>query len=472
MHASRHQGIIRLFFILQQLGVLILLWTIYPLVNWLRFDGALGIDPYREAGLLLFASALLEIFTRDPESRAMSGLSRQRLASISHRQTLFALVTIFGTMVMLKDDSLSRVFLASFFTCYFAWIYWTNQFGFRLLHRALYRNGEKGNTGAVLIGAPADLDRFCANSESPKTPGTDIVGYIPVPAGPDMAVMQIAIPRLGDLADIRKICEETRARALLLLGLRDRPDVVSPVRAVSGELGLRTMWIEDVDVHYGKGAHPYYSGRFSVVSQIREPLEDPTNRAIKRCFDLIFSFIGIVAVLPITIILVKGLQLLFSPGPLFYRQRRSGRNGENFEILKFRTMHVCGKDEFEQARPGDTRIYRGASFLRRFSIDELAQLLNVLRGEMSVVGPRPHPVELDERLSRESPVYRLRHLAKPGITGLAQSRGWRGETKYPSQLRNRTRLDLFYIQKWSLLLDIRILFETVVQVLRPSRSAV
>lgn len=472
MFASRHQGIIRLFFILQQLGVLALLWTIYPLVNWLRFDWELAMGPYREAGLLLFAAALVEIFSRDPESRAMSGLSRRRLASISHRQTLFALVSILGTMVMLKDDSLSRVFLVTFFLCYFIWIYWTNQYGFRLLHQFLYKTGAKGNSGAVLIGKPDDVGRFCTDADSPKTPGTDILGYIPVPAGVEGGALSLSIPQLGEFADIRRVCEETRARVLLLLGLRDRPDVVSPVKQVSGELGLRTMWIEDVDTHYGKDSHPFYSGRFSVVSHIREPLEDPTNRAIKRCFDLVFSTLGIVALLPPLVVYVKAVQMMFARGPLFYRQQRTGRNGEVFEILKFRSMYFCEKDEFEQARPGDSRVYPGARLLRRLSIDEFPQLINVFRGDMSVVGPRPHPIPLDERLSKENPVYRMRHLSKPGITGLAQSRGWRGETKSGRQLANRTRLDLFYIKKWSLGFDIRIIFETIPQFIKPPKTAV
>ena len=133
-------------------------------------------------------------------------------------------------------------------------------------------------------------------------------------------------------------------------------------------------------------------------------------------------------------------------------------------------MHVSDNDRFIQARKNDTRIYKGAGFLRRFGIDELPQLINVFTGEMSMVGPRPHPTSLDESLAPDNHNYRQRYLAKPGITGLAQSRGWRGETRELKQIRNRVRLDLFYIKKWSLLFDCRILFATAWELICPHQS--
>jgi len=469
MFSSRHNGIARLFFILQQAGVVVWLWLVYPLVNGWRFDGALRAEPYVEASLLLVAAALLEYFTRDPETRHLSGLSRQRLASVSHRQTLFGLVTIFGAMVMFKDDSLSRAFLLVYFVVYFGWISWTNQFGHRLLHRALYRSDRKGLARTLVVGEPGEIARFCSDEGSPRPPGTQLLGFVPV--GPDSSVRPLTLPVLGAFSDLRSICEETRARALLLLGIQDRRDLVRPLTRISSELGLRTMWIDDVDTGYGRGFELYHTGRFSVISQLREPLEDPANRAVKRSFDLAASTFGILFVLPPAVLLTAALQRIHSPGPLFFRQTRSGRNGEPFEVLKFRTMRVAEDEEFVQATAGDARIFPGGDFLRRASIDELPQLINVFRGEMSIVGPRPHPLPLDRRLAAENPNYRLRNLAKPGITGLAQCRGWRGETRHPLQLRNRVRLDLFYIQHWSVGFDLRIIAATGVQPFRPPRSA-
>ncbi|MEM9283415.1 MAG: exopolysaccharide biosynthesis polyprenyl glycosylphosphotransferase, partial [Verrucomicrobiota bacterium] len=402
-------------------------------------------------------------------TRDLSGLSGDRLASVSHRQTLFSLVIVFGAMVMLKDDSISRVFLAIFFAVYFLWISWSNHFGHRLLHRALYHNNEKGLSGTVLVGDPTEVLRFCDAPRSPQPPGTDILGYIPVGVG--AAAVEPSLPRLGEFSDLREICQQTKVRALLLLGLHGRRDLVNPLASLSAELGLRTMWIEDVSTQFGKGFHPYHTDRFSVVSHIREPLEDPTHRALKRGVDLFLSTLAVLTVLPPMMLAVAVIHRIYSPGPLFFRQERSGRNGELFQILKFRSMYAEPNADFEQARNQDPRIFPGGHWLRRFSLDELPQLLNVMVGQMSLVGPRPHPVSLDEYLSQEDPFYRMRNLVKPGITGLAQSRGWRGETRNDRQLRNRIRLDLFYIQNWSLLFDLRIMGATLAQLLRPPKSA-
>lgn len=469
MFPSRHHGIFRLFFALQLTGILALVWILYPIVNFLRFEGELGSGPYLEATLLLFASAILEYLTRPPQTRRLGGLGRPQLTAITHRQTLFSLVVIFGAMVMLKDDSLSRAFIVSFFAAYYFWVLWTNHFGYRMLHRLLYSDSEKGLSTTLLVGKPQEIDRYCSSPSSPRPPGTDFLGYVPV--GGDAAVLEIGLPVLGDFAELRSICERSKARALLMLGLGDRRDLRSPISALSSELGLRTMWIEDVSTDYGTGVEPCSVDQFSVVSQMREPLEDPINRCLKRAFDLAFSSLAIACILPGAIAFVAILHRLYSPGPLFYRQERSGRNGVPFQIYKFRSMHADPNAQFKQATEGDPRIFKGGDLIRKLSIDELPQLLNVFRGEMSIVGPRPHPIALDEQLCRENPTYRLRNLSKPGLTGLAQSRGWRGETSNPSQIRNRVRLDLFYIQKWSPILDLRIIGETVIQVIKPPRSA-
>ncbi|NNE93510.1 MAG: exopolysaccharide biosynthesis polyprenyl glycosylphosphotransferase [Verrucomicrobiales bacterium] len=473
MFSSRSQGITRLHFVFQLAGVLALVWIIYPAVNWIRFGGELKAHDYVLVTGVLIVAALLEILTRPGETKHLSGLSRSQVTAVTHRQTLFALVSVFGTMVMLKDNSLSRAFLALFFPFYFVWIAWSNRTGYRMLHRTLYRNRGKGLSKALLIGPRSAVSRYCDNPNPVKPPGTDILGYVAVDSDIFPAANgAIALPQIGVISDLQAICEETKARALLLLGLTDRKDLVPPLTQISSELGLRTMWLDDVDAHYGTGSQAYHSANYSVVTRLREPLEDPVNRCIKRFVDFVGSGIAVALFLPPMILAVGLIHRFQSPGPLFYRQKRSGRNGETFEMLKFRSMHVEDPNrEFEQAKQDDPRVFRGGLLLRKWSIDELPQLINVFRGEMSLVGPRPHPLPLDERLATESGVYRLRNLAKPGITGLAQCRGWRGETRRPDQVRNRVRLDLFYIQHWSIGFDFRIMAETVRQLVFPPDSA-
>ena len=155
--------------------------------------------------------------------------------------------------------------------------------------------------------------------------------------------------------------------------------------------------------------------------------------------------------------------MIESDGPVLFRQRRTGRDGRTFVIYKFRTMHVLEDgDDVVQATRDDCRTTSVGRFLRRTSIDELPQLLNVLRGDMSLVGPRPHAVAHDQYFLQTVPAYKFRFHCKPGITGLAQIHGFRGEVRDIRHMEDRIARDLEYIENWSLALDIRILFLTAV----------
>jgi putative colanic acid biosysnthesis UDP-glucose lipid carrier transferase len=157
---------------------------------------------------------------------------------------------------------------------------------------------------------------------------------------------------------------------------------------------------------------------------------------------------------------------LTSPGPVFFRQKRYGLDGQEIRIWKFRTMTVCEDGaQVVQARPNDPRVTWLGAILRKTSLDELPQLFNVLSGDMSLVGPRPHASVQNEEFRSQIEGYMLRHKVKPGITGLAQVSGWRGATESPEKMRKRIECDLFYIREWSLWLDITILFRTVLVVL-------
>jgi putative colanic acid biosynthesis UDP-glucose lipid carrier transferase len=200
---------------------------------------------------------------------------------------------------------------------------------------------------------------------------------------------------------------------------------------------------------------------FPIVSLIDTPHQG-IDAASKRVFDLIVgSMIMMVIALPMIAIAIA--IKVTSPGPVFFKQKRYGLGGREFEIWKFRSMTVCedGSAIFTQARKGDARITPLGAFLRRTSLDELPQFINVLQGSMSIVGPRPHPVALNEAQRKLIDGYMLRHKVKPGITGWAQINGYRGETDTPEKMEGRVRYDLDYINNWSLLLDFRILLSTL-----------
>ncbi|MBL7849756.1 MAG: exopolysaccharide biosynthesis polyprenyl glycosylphosphotransferase [Cyclobacteriaceae bacterium] len=201
-------------------------------------------------------------------------------------------------------------------------------------------------------------------------------------------------------------------------------------------------------------------------------LDEPRNQLIKRVFDLVGSILVLVLVLwwliPILAILIK----LDSKGPVFYLQPRNGRNNKPFQCIKLRSMVVVeGSSDFVQATRQDSRITRIGKFLRKSSLDEFPQFFNVLVGDMSLIGPRPHPIKLNEQFLPLISNLMSRHYVKPGITGLAQCMGFRGETRELGDMENRIRLDRYYIENWSIWLDFKIVILTVVSLIRGSEKA-
>ena len=180
----------------------------------------------------------------------------------------------------------------------------------------------------------------------------------------------------------------------------------------------------------------------------------------KSAMDNLIALVALVVLSPVMLIAAIGIKL-DSPGPVFFRQIRHGYNQREINVWKFRTMKVMENGSaFQQAVKGDKRITRFGAFLRRTSIDELPQLFNVLRGEMSIVGPRPHPVAMNCDLGAKLRQYDNRHKVKPGITGLAQINGYRGPTTRPDQIQKRIEYDLEYIENWSIWLDLKIIIAT------------
>jgi undecaprenyl-phosphate galactose phosphotransferase/putative colanic acid biosynthesis UDP-glucose lipid carrier transferase len=192
--------------------------------------------------------------------------------------------------------------------------------------------------------------------------------------------------------------------------------------------------------------------------------------AIKRTLDLVVAGAVLVAVVPLLAV-VSLLIKLDSPGPLIFRQRRKGFNGREFAIYKFRTMNVLEDGyKIRQAQRNDGRVTRVGRILRATSIDELPQLVNVLRGQMSLVGPRPHPVALDNGCAKLIANYAFRQHVKPGLTGWAQIKGFRGETAKLELMEERVAHDLWYIKNWSIWLDLRIIIRTCFVLLRPQNA--
>jgi len=198
-----------------------------------------------------------------------------------------------------------------------------------------------------------------------------------------------------------------------------------------------------------------------VINIYDTPLDDPGKAVIKRLEDIIFSILILILVSPVMLLIALGVRLS-SPGSVLFKQTRYGLKGEHFDVYKFRTMTTQDNGSvIEQASKNDPRVTRFGAFLRRSSLDELPQFFNVIQGRMSIVGPRPHAVAHNEEYRKLIPKYMQRHLVKPGITGLAQVSGWRGETDTLEKMQKRVEFDLSYINHWSLWNDIKIIIRTV-----------
>lgn len=212
-------------------------------------------------------------------------------------------------------------------------------------------------------------------------------------------------------------------------------------------------------------------GELFVINVNEIPLDNILNSFAKRTFDIVFSSLVIVFILSWLVPLVGILIKLESKGPVFFVQKRNGVNNRVFNCLKFRSMTPNDYADTVQAVKGDTRVTKIGAFLRTSSLDEMPQFFNVLKGDMSVVGPRPHTIPMNQRFSTQIEKYNSRHKIRPGITGLAQIRGYRGEIENPHQIRSRVRLDYFYINNWTFFLDMGIMLKTVYELLYNRENA-
>lgn len=195
---------------------------------------------------------------------------------------------------------------------------------------------------------------------------------------------------------------------------------------------------------------------------LRPDAADAINASrIKRAMEIGLALVGLLLLLPLGLAIAMAIKI-DSRGPVLYRQKRTGLNGQVFSIIKFRTMtEVASRSEFRQAERGDDRVTRMGRLLRSSNLDELPQLLNVLAGDMAIIGPRPHPLALDAAFVSSVPGYMARYAVRPGITGWAQVNGHRGETRTAEQMRARVEHDLHYIDNWSIRLDLLILLRTL-----------
>lgn len=350
----------------------------------------------------------------------------------------------------------------------------------------LYRQAGRNTRAVTLVGNDPELMTVYEKLATDETMGYRVLGYY---ADTEMGEwtyshtsdgskkiiegkseetegknLNVEIKYLGTLQEfIRKMREEPEKLALgdemyVSLSRRDR-DIIKRISRFCDHNVIRFYYVPVSVESIGLNLKRELLDDVEIFTTYENPLQNSVNRAIKRLFDIVFSVFALIPtaiIFPFVFIIMK----IQSPGPILFKQKRTGLDGKTFNCYKFRSMHVNADADRLQATKDDPRKYPFGNFMRKANIDELPQFLNVLKGDMSIVGPRPHMLAHTEQYSGLIDKYMVRHFVKPGVTGWAQVTGFRGETKELWQMEGRVKRDIWYIEHWSVWLDIRIIWLT------------
>lgn len=381
------------------------------------------------------------------------------------RRTAVAIGFLFLILVLGKDRTLSRLFLLTFIPVFYLMLLISGHLLPGLFTRSFFRGRREERL--ILIGSPSRAAALREWLFAKREYGFRAVGILT-----DERDFPNPWPNiLGSPRQLDTILEEQGATQVMLLQTPEATPGFDDLLETIYKRGVRLTIFNNLDEQLHHPVFAFEDDGLKFFTLHSEPLENPFSRAVKRAVDLAIALPAVFVILPIAAALVKILQIFQSPGPLFYRQTRSGIQNRRFEIVKFRTMHPDNQEQEKQAIMDDRRIFAAGRLLRRFSVDELPQFLNVLSGEMSVVGPRPHLVEHNHRFAALLSEYHIRAFVKPGITGLAQVRRLRGEIVRRADIEARLKSDLVYVENWSLALDCTIILRTFWQVVFPPVTA-
>lgn len=317
---------------------------------------------------------------------------------------------------------------------------------------------RKGNkqSNIVLIGMNANISKLISEVYINPNYGFKILALFTDAVVTD----EIKDYYKGRLSEIIAYLEKNKADEIIISLPYSQSELINKLFEYADNNMIRMRIIPEFSEYLSQAFTIDYVQNVPVMKLRKEPLQSLSNRAIKRVFDIVFS-LGIVVFIfswlfPIIAIIIKST----SKGPVFFSQLRTGKDGSSFKCLKFRSMTVNSDSDAKQATRDDKRITKFGAIMRKTSIDELPQILNVLMNHMSLVGPRPHMLKHTEEYRVLVDKFMVRHFAKPGVTGWAQINGYRGETKFVRDMANRAEADIWYIENWSFILDLKIIFMT------------
>lgn len=335
----------------------------------------------------------------------------------------------------------------------------------RLIFRTYIQNRRSmghNSVSTVIIGS-GDMVQKAADVMTNPWNGYNLLGFFS--DVPDAHVMNKTaggeVPHLGGKDSVMQYLEDNHVNELYIAAKTEQPKAIKELLKLCERKMIRTFYIPTAVYKEFREAKVTDFGDIYVMSQYSEPLKDVRNRIKKRIFDVLFSLFFLCTFFPIILLIVAIISKITMPGPLFFKQKRTGYDGKDFTCYKFRSMKVNKDSDKVQATKDDPRVTKWGLFMRHANIDELPQFINVLKGDMSIVGPRPHMLAHTDYYSSLISDYMIRHYAKPGITGWAQTHGERGETKTVEDMKRRVEKDIWYIGHWSFWLDIQIIMKTI-----------
>lgn len=407
--------------------------------------------------ILLNAAWVFILFINDSERIYLREGLRNRLRALLFNFG-FLIGIISFSLVILKLTDVSRFLLLGTLVIFFI----IKSVAFLLLFRYLGKMRISGRhvSRVLVIGAGRLGQRFFEFTENNRDLGYRIIGFLDDDLrGKDECIKKHVC---GKISDLENILKNRHADELIIAVPLVKENLIREIINIADFHGIRIRLIPDFFTLLGKNFRIDNLGSIPVVNVREIPMDNFFNYICKRIFDVLFSLCALILLIPV-FLLFAALIKLDTPGPVFYKPIRITQGGKNFKLWKFRSMKnndnaVTGQ---KSTVNNDPRITKIGKIIRKLNIDELPQFWNVLKGDMSVVGPRPHRAALNFNLQQVVKGYMIRQYVRPGITGWAQVNGWRGPTETDEQKIERTRHDLWYIENWSLWLDIKIIFLTI-----------
>jgi exopolysaccharide biosynthesis polyprenyl glycosylphosphotransferase len=386
---------------------------------------------------------------------------------LATRQMVYVGAALFTVYFALKDANVSRFFLATYLLISLVVLAYLHATLPTALARLLFP--ERNKLPTLFVGRGESLEDLDDWISSRGHIGIRPVGLLSdeLPSRGERAVA----PYLGDMSRLGEVLKEKSIAQVIMLDWHQTNEQIERVVEVCEQEGVRFLIHNNYTARFAREMTPVEEGGRHFLAMQTEPLEDPVNRAAKRILDIGISLPVCLLILPPLCLLVWLMQRTQAPGPLFFNRPRGGQNRRKFNMFKFRSMYAANHDINKQATTGDSRVFAFGRLMRKMSLDEFPQFFNVLRGDMSIVGPRPHLPQHDDEFSRITRTYHGRAFVKPGITGLAQINGYRGEITEPHKLHRRVYWDLYYVSRWSLWMDIRIILLTAWHIVRPPETA-